>query len=181
MSSRLSFRDGLFSVFLLVFLLLIPSKVLSVPVAPWEIEGVMDKEAPGFTLKDINGNDISFESFKGNVILVNFWATWCLPCRAEMPSLNSLYNRLKDRGFVVMGISIDSSESPVRKFLKKIPVDFPLLLDSRLEVAKTKYKVFAYPTTFLIDRKGIIKEKFIGEMDWVDDKTVKIIERYLEE
>jgi peroxiredoxin len=149
-------------------------------VAPWEIEDVMGKEAPQFTLKNLSGEEISLASFRGKVILINFWATWCKPCKVEMPSLNELYNTFKDRGLVVLGISIDSSEKPVEKFLKKIPLDFPILLDSEVEVPK-EYKVFAYPSTFLIDKRGVLKEKFIGEIDWSEREIIERVEGYLKE
>lgn len=147
-------------------------------VAPWEIEEIMGKESPNFTLKDLSGNEVSLSSYRGKVILINFWATWCKPCKDEMPSLNSLFNRFKNKGFVILGISIDRSKKPVQKFLDKIPVDFPILLDSDITVAKT-YKVFAYPSTFLIDRDGVLSEKFIGEKDWMNSEMTGLIEKYL--
>jgi len=154
------------------------TSVSAVPPAPWEIEDIMGKEAVLFNLKDLNGVEISLSSFKGKVILVNFWATWCGPCKNEMPSLNKLYNTYRDKGLTVIGISIDRSAEAVRNFMKKIPLDLPVLLDGNLIISK-KYKVFAYPTTFLIDRDGILREKFIGEEDWSDTELNTLIKRYL--
>jgi peroxiredoxin len=147
-------------------------------VAPWEIEEIMDKPAPEFMLQDLQGNNISLSDFKNKIILINFWATWCEPCKNEMPSLNKLFIKYRDRGFVVLGISIDRSKEPVIEFLKSIPLDFPVLLDSTVEISQ-KYKVYAYPTSFLIDRKGLIRAKFIGEEDWLAPEKTMLIEKYM--
>jgi peroxiredoxin len=150
----------------------------SAAVAPWEIEEIMNKEAPHFTLEDISGKKLSLSLFKGKVILVNFWATWCIPCMNEMPSFNRLFQKYKERGLMVLGVSMDTSIEAVQKFLSKTDLGFPVLLDSDLSISH-KYKVFAFPTTFLIDRDGVLREKYIGEMEWTDPETTKLIEEYL--
>jgi len=147
-------------------------------VAPWEIEEIMGSPAPTFELKDLSENKVSLSDFKGKVVLINFWATWCIPCREEMPSLNRLFNRFKKRGFVVLGISINSPKRSVEAFLKEVPVDFHILLDRSSKVSRD-YRVFAYPTTFLIDRRGRLRERFIGETDWTAPEVIKVIERYI--
>lgn len=149
-------------------------------VPPWEIEDIMGKQAPPFSLKNIDGRLISLSDYKGKVVLINFWATWCKPCRVEMPSLNRLFKKYSKQGLVVIGVSIDKTKDPVRKFLEEIPLDFPIVLDSDISVSKN-YKVFAFPTTFLIDRGGMLKEKFIGEMDWMHSDMTTIIEKYLKQ
>lgn len=168
-------------IIILALSVFVPASASAIPVPPWEIEKIMGKEAPKFSLKDLDGRDISLSALKGNVILLNFWATWCTSCKEEMPSMNSLYNMLKERQFSVVAVSVDRSVKPVKKFLKKIPLDFIMLLDSKYDVAKYKYKVFAYPTTFLIDRNGVIREKFVGEVDWMETEVINKIEKYLEE
>jgi len=147
-------------------------------VAPWEIEEIMGSPAPTFELKDLSESKVSLSDFKGKVVLINFWATWCIPCREEMPSLNRLFNRFKKRGFVVLGISINSPKRSVEAFLKEVPVDFHILLDRSSKVSRD-YRVFAYPTTFLIDRRGRLRERFIGETDWTAPEVIKVIERYI--
>ncbi len=149
-------------------------------VAPWEIEEIIGKDAPQFTLSDIKGNKISLSSFKGKVILLNFWATWCPSCKNEMPSLTSLYKKYREKGIVVVAISMDKSKRDVQNFLSKSPIVFPVLLDSDLSISH-KYKVFAFPTTFLIDREGVLREKYIGEEDWMDPEIIKPIEKYLKQ
>jgi peroxiredoxin len=169
----------LYRTLITVISLLILFSFSSAAVAPWEIDEIMGKEAPKFTLRKLSDVKVSLSSFKGKVILINFWATWCRPCKVEMPVLNKLFHKLKDRGFTVLGVSIDRSKKPVQKFLDKIPLDFPILLDSDIDVSR-KYKVTRYPTTFIIDREGILREKFFGGKDWMDPEIIKLIEGYLE-
>ncbi len=164
-------------IFAIVSTLLIVGPLYAV-VAPWEIEEIMDKPAPEFTLQDLQGKRISISDFKNKVVLINFWASWCIPCKNEMPSLNRLFLRYKDRDLVVLGISIDRTKEAVQNFLKETPLNFPILLDSTVEISQ-KYKVYAYPTTFLINRKGIIKAKFIGEEDWLSPEKTTLIEKYI--
>ena len=137
--------------------------------------------APTFELPDINGKKISLSDFKGKVVLLNFWATWCDPCKAEMPSLNNLYAAFKNEGFVVLAVSIDPSEKPVKSFVSEKGVSFPVLMDPEKEVYFDQYAVFAMPTSFLIDRKGMIAEKFMGERVWdsqeIKDKVVSVLRR----
>ena len=164
--------------FITIILTLLMAVPLYAVVAPWEIEEIMNRPAPAFTLQDLQGREVSISDFKGKVILINFWASWCIPCKKEMPSLNKLFLRYKDRDLVVLGISIDRTRDAVENFLKAIPLDFPVLLDSAVDISQ-KYKVYAYPTTFLIDRKGIIKAKFIGEEDWLSPEKTTLIEKYI--
>jgi peroxiredoxin len=124
------------------------------------------KPAPEFSLPDINGKKISLSDFKGKVILLNFWATWCGPCTAEMPSLNRLYAAFKNDGFVVLAVSIDPSDKPVRSFVSAKGITFPVLMDPDKEAYFDLYAVFALPTSFLIDRKGMIVEKVLGDREW---------------
>jgi peroxiredoxin len=135
-------------------------------------------KAPDFTLKDVQGRSVSLASHKGKVVLINFWATWCPPCKAEMPSMNKLYNEMKSRGFEVISISTDNSLSAVKDFLAKNRLDFLVLFDENRTVAR-QYHVFSMPTTFLIDRNGMIVDKFSGEEDWTDPDIRKKIEKLL--
>lgn len=135
-------------------------------------------KAPDFVLRDLNGRTVALSSLKGKVILLNFWATWCPPCKAEMPSMNRLYNEIKAKGFEVVAISTDNSLSPVKEFLAKNRVDFTVLLDEKKAVSRT-YKVFSMPTTFLIDRNGFTVEKYYGEYEWTEPEVRKQIEKLL--
>lgn len=124
------------------------------------------KLAPSFELKDLSGKKVPLSSLKGKVVLLNFWATTCSPCKAEMPSLNNLHEALKNEGFIVLAVSVDTSDKPVRAFLSGKGIAFPILLDKEGEVHFDGYAVFGLPTSFLIDRSGIIVEKVIGPREW---------------
>lgn len=171
----------LYRTFIIAISLPILFSFSSVAAGSWEIREIIGKEAPDFTLKDMADADVTLASFKGKVIVMNFWATWCKPCKKEMPSLNELYNTYKDEGVVVLGISIDRSKKPILKFLKKTTVDFPILLDAQLIVKDELYKVFSLPTTFIIDRSGILEEYYRGEMNWMDPEIITLIKGYLEQ
>jgi peroxiredoxin len=171
---------SLFSVLcLLSFVLFLPSVAFCQPPSPFAIDKMIGQKAPDFTLKDLNGNNISLSTFKGKVILLNFWASWCPPCRAEMPSMNKLNELLKKKGFVVIAVSTDRSVFDVKDYLSKNPVNFTVLIDYNLNVSRNLYKVFMMPTTFLIDRKGIIVKRYFGEQDWSDPDMIKEIEEIL--
>jgi cytochrome c biogenesis protein CcmG, thiol:disulfide interchange protein DsbE len=146
------------------------------PVSPFEIEKLV--KAPDFTLQDLNGEKVLSSAFKGRVVLLNFWATWCPSCIAELPSLSSLNKDkgLKAKGLEVIAVSTDGSATAVRDFLRKKGVDIRVLMDEKKSVAR-QFKVFSLPTTFLIDRQGRIVEKFYGEYDWTDNEIRGKIER----
>lgn len=138
------------------------------------------KIAPVFELRDLEGKRVSLNDFKGRVILLNFWATWCVPCRAEMPSLENLYRSFKGRGLVVIGVSVDNSTKAVKSFVREKGITFPILLDENKEVSFDDYGVIGLPVTFLIDRKGNIVEKFFGERQWDSDEIKERIRELLE-
>jgi len=146
--------------------------------SPWSIDELVGKKAPDFTLKDMNDKPVSLSSLRGNVVLISFWATWCPPCRDEMPSLNRLYRDNRNKGLVVVAVSTDRGPSPVKDFLGKTPVDFPVLLDSGSRVAK-QFKVFSLPTTFLLNRNGAIVKKYLGEEEWDSAKIRNEIDAVL--
>jgi len=134
-------------------------------ISPFEIDKLDNAPAPDFVLKDINGKSFSLSSFKGKIVLLNFWATWCPPCKSEMPVLNKLYKDMRSRGLEIIAVSTDNSINYVKEYLSKSNFDFQVLWDENRVVTK-KYKVFTMPTSFLIDRNGIIIDKFYGEEEW---------------
>jgi peroxiredoxin len=168
------------SVLITLFASLIISEA-SESQSPFAGDKLINKTAPDFSLKDLKGKTVSLASYRGSVVLLCFWATWCPPCREEMPSLNNLSRQMKNRKFAVIAVSLDRSEEDSRDFFKKYPVDFPALADTKLAVSKSIYKVFMLPTTFLINKKGIIVEKFQGEEDWTEPGIVKRIEELIKE
>jgi peroxiredoxin len=124
------------------------------------------ESAPPFELQDVNGKLRSLSEFKGNVVLLNFWATWCSSCKTELDPLNNLYRALKKDGFVVLAVSLDRSEKPVRTLLAGKNIAFPVVMDKDKEVAFDQYAVLALPVSILIDRNGVIAERLIGERQW---------------
>jgi peroxiredoxin len=124
------------------------------------------KPAPDFALSDMNGKKVALSEFKGKVVILNFWATFCGPCKEEMPSLNNLYLTLKKDGLIVLAISTDDSEKPVQSFIKAKAIAFPVLIDKDQQVFYDRYTVLGLPTTFIIDRDGIIREKILGDRPW---------------
>ena len=110
-------------------------------------------EAPDFTLKSDQGKNVRLQDLRGEVILLNFWASWCGPCRQEMPLMNDIYEEYKDLGFTILAVNVDEDSADADRFLKAVPVDFPVLYDSDSKISEM-YQVDAMPTTVLIDRDG---------------------------
>ncbi len=162
-----------------LFCLLASSDGSAQPPSPFAIEGLSGQKAPEFSLKDTKGNTVTLSSLKGKVVLLNFWATWCPPCKAEMPAMSRLSQLLQNKGLAVIAISTDRSPQDVTKYLRENPVSFPVLLDPDLQVSKSSYKVFMVPTTFLIDKRGIIIRKYFSEQDWTKPEIMKEIEALL--
>jgi len=115
-----------------------------------------EQPAPDFTLKSLDGVNLRLEEYRGQVLLINFWASWCGPCRQEMPVLDRLHQRYVDAGFAVLGINVEGEEKPARELLEKVPVTFPVLIDSGQLVSEL-YDIQAMPSTIVIDRDGVIR------------------------
>ncbi len=168
------------SVYLLLALFLIASTSAPKEVYSGELCEV-GKGAPAFELPDLTGTQRTLAEFKGSVVLLNFWATWCGSCKAELTPLNNLYRALKNEGFVVLAVSLDRSEKPVKTVAAEKTLLFPILIDKDKEVSFDQYAVLALPVSFLIDRNGVIAEKLIGEREWgtldMKDKILKLLKR----
>ena len=117
------------------------------------LAGSVQGPAPGFSLKTKDGQAFSLEELKGDVVMINFWATWCGPCRKEMPLLDALYQRYERLGFTLVGVNVEEDPSGADKYLKETPVSFPILYDTDNTVSKL-YDVNAMPSTVLVDRQG---------------------------
>lgn len=123
-------------------------------------------EAPNFTLRDLAGNVMSLSQLKGKVVLLNFWATWCGPCRVEMPAMEQLYRTLPRREFEILAVSTDPQGAAVtRPFQQEMGFTFPILHDSEYRVGLT-YGARTIPITFVVDRRGIVRQKIFGARDW---------------
>jgi cytochrome c biogenesis protein CcmG, thiol:disulfide interchange protein DsbE len=122
------------------------------------------KDAPNFTVKD-SDRSVTLSDLRGKVVLLNFWATWCPPCIQEMPSLVQLQQRWKDKGVVVLAVSIDVDEAGYHKFIRDHNVDLLTVRDDQQKSPRL-YGTFGWPETYVIDREGKIRRKFIGAVNW---------------
>jgi peroxiredoxin len=116
----------------------------------------IDKGAPEFSLPDSAGNSIALEDYAGQVVLINFWASWCGPCRQEMPLLEALHQRYEPLGFTMLGVNVEEDSAAADKFLATTSVSFPILYDRKNEVSKL-YDVIAMPSTVILDREGNLR------------------------
>jgi len=138
--------------------------------------------APDFTLKDMDDESYSFADYRGKVVLLNFWATWCPPCRREMPSMERLHQMLDSDVFKVIAINQMESPDHVFAYTGQLAVDptFPILFDSDSSIANA-YKVKGLPTTYLIDKQGMIRYRAIGGREFDHPDVVKLIKQLIEE
>ena len=123
--------------------------------------------APDFELPDLADKDVRLSDFRGKVVFLNFWATWCKPCREEMPSMEVLYKNFERDGLVVLAISIDrvTTKKDIPPFVKSLNLTFPILIDSWGQTDK-RYKLMGVPESYIIDQQGVLREKVIGPKDW---------------
>ena len=118
-----------------------------------------------FGLENLSGEEILLSSFEGKVVLLNFWATWCGPCRSEIPSMQALYDDLESEGLEIVAVNLRESSSTVASFVKEFGMTFPVLLDATGEIGST-YGASSIPTTYVIDRKGFAVSGIIGSIEW---------------
>jgi len=131
------------------FSMLIAAMLIALPALTTEISG----SAPDFTLQSRDGDSISLSGLKGDVVMIKFWATWCGPCREEMPHLEALYQRYSRLGFTLLGVNVEEDSSLSDRFLGETPVSFPILFDPQNGVSEL-YDVVAMPSTVIVDREG---------------------------
>jgi cytochrome c biogenesis protein CcmG/thiol:disulfide interchange protein DsbE len=115
------------------------------------------KPAPDFTLESLDGQKVSLSDYRGKVVLLNVFASWCEPCREEMPAIQQAYETYKDQGLVVLGVNLKEKRVPVKGFADNYGLTFPILLDSEGKVGMDLYKVRPIPTSFFIDREGVLR------------------------
>ncbi len=133
--------------------------------------------APAFSLASRQGA-VTLKDYSGQVVLINFWATWCPPCVSEMPSLERLNQRMGGKNFKILAVSLDEGGWPaVDRFTKKIPLSMTILLDARGDVA-SEYGTSFLPESYLIDSQGVIVQKYSGSRDWMDPQIISEIEAY---
>lgn len=130
--------------------------------------------ARDFTLETVEGNSISLKDYRGQVVLINFWATWCPPCRAEIPDLQSTYLERREDGFVVLGVNVEESRAVVQQFMDEVEMTYPVLLDEGGEVLQT-YRANGLPMSVIVDPEGVIQVRHVGYL------TAGQLEDYLAE
>ncbi len=136
-------------------------------------------EAPSFELIELSGARVSLDSLAGKVVLLNFWATWCAPCRSEMPGMERVWQQYRDRGFAVVAVSVDAGgEKRIAGFVRRLKLGYPILLDPDSEVAE-RYNVSGLPASFLIDREGRVIGRMIGSREWDSPEAIRLIEHLL--
>lgn len=128
--------------------------VLALALPAWG--AAADVQAPAFSLQSVDGKTVSLDQYKGQVIMLNFWASWCGPCRQEMPLLDDIYKQYKDMGFTLIGVNVEPDPHNADAWLKQTPVSYPVLYDPKSQVSQL-YQVQAMPTTVIIDRKGVVR------------------------
>ena len=133
--------------------------------------------ARDFGLPALKGDYVKLSDYKGKVVFLNIWATWCPPCRDEMPSMESLYQRLKGRNFELLSVSIDrEGEKVVRPFVAKFGLSFPVLLDPDNKTYRL-YGLTGVPESFIVDKNGIVIDKIIGPQDWMKKEWLDYFDR----
>ncbi|MBI2205115.1 MAG: TlpA family protein disulfide reductase [Candidatus Rokubacteria bacterium] len=134
-----------------------------------------EKFADDFTLALADGTRFRLSEHRGKAVLVNFWATWCPPCREEMPAMERLYRQHKDRGLVLVAVSVDADPAVVTPYLRENKLSFPVALDPKMDVADT-YGVRALPSSFVVDREGRVTVLALGPRRWDNDAAHSLVE-----
>ena len=129
--------------------------------------------APDFTVQD-SDRKVTLSGFKGQVVVLNFWATWCPPCVEEMPSLLDMQRKMKDKGITVLAVSIDDDAGAYHKFLADHKVDLLTVRDDQ-HASNALYGTFKFPESYVIDRNGVMRRKFIGAVDWDQPEVVEFL------
>jgi peroxiredoxin len=153
--------------------------VIGLILAPTSAMSISGK-APDFTLKSRSGKNMRLSDFRGQVVMINFWASWCGPCRQEMPLLEGLYKRYRKLGFSIIGVNVDTDSTKANNYLKDVRVTFPILYDSANAVSKS-FNVNAMPTTVILDRNGNMRFLHQGYKPGYERKYKKEVKQLIRE
>lgn len=142
---------------------------------------VVGMTAPDFSLPDLQGKKQQLSDYRGKVVFLNFWATWCKPCKEEMPSMQVLWENLKKEDFVVLAVSMDrvTTTKDIPPFVENLKLTFPIFTDSWGQTDK-RYKLMGVPETYIIDQGGVLREKVIGPRDWTRPESIETIVQLLQ-
>lgn len=133
-----------------------------------------DLPAVDFSLKDLSGQEQNLSSYAGKLVFLNFWATWCGPCRTEIPSMEELYLELQNQGFVIVALNSQETDEQVADFVENVGMSFPVLLDTGGRVGAA-YSIRAIPTTYIIDPQGYILGRMVGTRDWYTPEIISLV------
>ncbi len=146
-----------------------------------KLEEIKDRPAaPDFTLPNPDGKKVSLKDFRGKLVFLNFWATWCTFCREEMPSMDRLYREFKSKGLEIVAVNVKDNRKDALAFAKDLKVSYPIVMDPEGEVGLL-YGAFGMPTTYLIDRKGMVVARLWGPADWHSPGARNLIRTLLEQ
>lgn len=162
--------SGLIALGIMAFIYLGDKSTSQIDLSAVPVE--VNYAAPQMELKDINGNSASLAAYRGQVVLVNLWATWCPPCKAEMPTLQSFYEKYKEDGFVILGIDDGETLEQVRPFVDEYGLTFPVLLDEGY-TSERNFGTINLPSSWVVDRTGRIR------LSWVGAISRKVLEKYV--
>lgn len=151
---------------------------LMIATSAWALSKA--EPAPDFTLKSNGGDNVKLSELRGQVVMINFWASWCGPCRQEMPLLDEIHQRYSGLGFTVLGVNVEEDQSAARDLLEDVPVSFPILFDSRNEVSEA-YEVDAMPSTVVVDRDGIVRYIHKGYVPGDENKYQEVVRELIRE
>lgn len=138
-----------------------PSAATPTPSAAADAGSQTPEHLPAFTVTDLNGEEISAATLKGKIALIDFWATWCPPCRKEIPHFNKLYAEYRNQGLIIIGLALDEKAAEVRNFRRQQPIDYPVAFASP-ELQQQFGGIEVYPTAFLVDREGRVIKRYLG-------------------
>lgn len=146
-----------------------------------KLEEMKDRSAaPDFTLSDPAGKKVSLKDYRGKIVFLNFWASWCSPCRAEMPGMDRLYREFKDKGLEMLAVNVKDKRDDALRFMKELKISYPVAMDPEGEVGLL-YGAWGMPTTYLIDRKGQVLARMWGPADWYSPGARNLIRTLVEQ
>lgn len=160
-------------------ILMLASAITGCKAPPEEKYAAKGEIAPDFTLEDIEGREVTLSSFRGKVVLVEFWATWCAPCRESMPALENLYRKYRGKGLVVLGIAVKDLKEKVKELTADKGITYTGMMDD--EVVSRLFRVREIPALFMLDKKGVVRHILTGYRPSVDDEIAERVEALLAE
>lgn len=152
----------------------------AMPISAAELKVLPPRAAPALMLPALSGGNVDLKAMRGRVVLVNFWAVWCPPCRKEMPSMNRLMAKMAGQPFTILGVNEGETPEEINAFLKQIPVNFPILLDAEGGQLKP-WQVFAFPTSYVVDKQGRLRLGLFGSIEWDSPDAVAQLKKLLAE